>query len=93
MVSERQLKRSGVPVEGEVIKVERTAITMNRVHQWVIRYRYKDHMGQAREGKTGMLPPDQARAWNKGTGEKFVSISIGPRKACGLASKECTNTG
>lgn len=42
MVSERQLRRSGVPVEGEVIKVERAAVTMNRVHQCVIRYRISD---------------------------------------------------
>jgi hypothetical protein len=66
MVNEKRLRRSGVPVEGEVIEVERTRVSMNRVRQWVIRYRYKDHMGQNREGKTGMLPPDQAQAWTRG---------------------------
>lgn len=66
LLSESRLRRSGTAAEGEVIKVEPTKISLNRVRQWVIRYRYKDHMGQVREGKTGMLPPDEAQAWNKG---------------------------
>jgi hypothetical protein len=66
LLAESRLRRSGTIAEGEVIKVEPAKISVNRVRQWVIRYRYKDHMGQLREGKTRMLPPDVAQAWNKG---------------------------
>lgn len=66
LLSERRLRRGGMAAEGEVIKVEPSKVSVNRVRQWVIRYRYKDHMGQVREGKTGSLPPDEARAWETG---------------------------
>jgi hypothetical protein len=66
LLSERRLRRSGVAAEGEVIRVEPSKVTVNRTRQWIIHYRYKDHMGQLRDGKTGSLPPDEARAFDVG---------------------------
>lgn len=63
---ERRIRRTGVPAEATVLTVEPAGVTVNRVAQWRIRYRYRDHLNTAREGDTGALPPDDVEGWQAG---------------------------
>lgn len=61
-----RLQREGVSADAVVIAVEPTNFSVNRVPQWVIRYRYSDHRGRTHEGKSEYLPPEEAREWKEG---------------------------
>jgi hypothetical protein len=64
--TEERLLREGLSAEAEVIAVEETTVRFNRQPQWVIRYRYTDRMGEAHEGRSGYLDPEEAAAWSPG---------------------------
>jgi len=64
--TEERLLREGLSAQAEVLAVEETNIRFNRLRQWVIRYRYDDRAGEAHEGRSGYLDPDEAAAWNPG---------------------------
>jgi Protein of unknown function (DUF3592) len=59
---ERRLVRSGLAAQGTILAIEPSSLAVNRVRQWNVRYRYRDHLGQTREGSSGPLPPDEANA-------------------------------
>ena len=61
-----RLRREGTVAEGTIVEVAPSSITINRVRQWQIHYRYQDHFGQTQEGKSEPLPPDEASAWQAG---------------------------
>jgi len=61
-----RLRREGTVAEGTIVEVAPSSITINRVRQWQIHYRYQDHFGQTQEGKSEPLPPDEASEWNAG---------------------------
>ncbi len=63
---ERRIRREGVPAAATVLAVEETRFRVKRVRQWRIRYRYQDHLGQAREGDTGAVPPADVEGWKAG---------------------------
>ncbi len=69
--TEERLLREGLSAEAEVVAVEETNVRFNRQRQWVIRYRYTDRMGEAHEGRSGYLDPDEAAAWK--TGDRGVA--------------------
>lgn len=65
-----RLRREGTTAEATVLQVERGWMFVNHAQQWRIRYRYRDHLGQTREGLSGYLSADEAAAWHaddKGT--------------------------
>lgn len=62
MWREQRLLRRGLTAQGTVLAIEPSAVAVNRVRQWQVRYRYQDHLGRAHEGSSGALPPDEAHA-------------------------------
>jgi hypothetical protein len=46
--------------------VEETSFSINRVPQWIIRYRYNDHRGRTYEGKSPYLSPQDVNVWKEG---------------------------
>jgi hypothetical protein len=60
---DRRIRREGMLADATVVAVEETRFRVARVVQWRIRYRYRDHLGQAREGDTGALPPGDVEGW------------------------------
>jgi hypothetical protein len=59
---ERRIARSGLAAQGAIVAIEPSSLAVNRVRQWNVRFRYRDHLGQTREGSSGPLPPDEAHA-------------------------------
>ena len=66
LAHERRLRRTGVLVQGTVVKVIPTSLRINRVQQWQIVYRYQDHFGQTHETRSRALPPSLAHTWEPG---------------------------
>jgi hypothetical protein len=66
LLRERRLIRTGAPAVGTVVAVERTAVFVNKVQLWAVRYRYLDAFGRPHEGKSEALPPDEAHSVNVG---------------------------
>ncbi len=62
----QRLARDGWRVDGEVLEVSPTNYRINRMPQWAIRYRYRDHVGNAHEGKTPPMAQEEARLWQPG---------------------------
>ena len=58
-----RLSKEGLPVEGTVFGIGPSWLYINRVRQWTIRYHYRDHMGNTREGESGPISPDEASTW------------------------------
>jgi hypothetical protein len=63
---ELRLGREGLTAQAEVIDVVPRRFTVNGVQQATIRYRYHDHVGRRHEGKTPMMPVEEAEMWKKG---------------------------
>jgi hypothetical protein len=59
---EQRLLRSGLAARGTVLAIEPSNVTVNRVRQWIVRYRFTDHMGSAHEAASSPTPPGQAHA-------------------------------
>jgi hypothetical protein len=61
-----RLRREGTVAEATIVEVAPSSITINRVPQWQIHYRYQDHFGQNQEGKSEPFPPDEVSDWHAG---------------------------
>jgi hypothetical protein len=61
-----RLSREGLAAEGTILHVGPTNTTINRVPQWRIRYRYRDHFGRTQEGQSHLLSPEEASGWREG---------------------------
>lgn len=66
LVQAARILRHGLLTEGTVVRAEPTATSMNRVTQWQIRYRYRDHIGREQEGVSHLMSPDEAAGWKEG---------------------------
>lgn len=62
----RRLEREGIVAEGTVTQVVETHFSINRVRQWKIHYTYSDYRGQSHGGDSGLIPPEEASAWQVG---------------------------
>ncbi|MFZ5877659.1 MAG: DUF3592 domain-containing protein [Nitrospirota bacterium] len=60
-----RLQREGVSADAIVTSVEPTNFLVNRVPQWVIRYRYVDDRGRTHEGTSEYLSPEEAGEWKE----------------------------
>lgn len=60
--TERRLLRGGTPGQGTVLSIEPSNVSVNRVRQWNLQYRYADHLGRSHEGRSGPVPPEEAHA-------------------------------
>jgi hypothetical protein len=61
-----RLRREGESVDATVTGVGPTNFSVNRVPQWVIRYRYSDQRGHHHTGKSEYLSPEEAQEWKEG---------------------------
>jgi len=61
-----RLSKEGIVAEGTVFEVSPSWLSINRVRQWTIRFRYQDHTGKTREGQSGAISPDEASTWQVG---------------------------
>jgi hypothetical protein len=61
-----RLRVEGMRVEGEVTEVGPTNFRLNRIPQWAIRYRYRDHAGNTHQARTPPMPQEEARQWQPG---------------------------
>jgi hypothetical protein len=66
LVRARRVLRYGLVTEGTVVRTEPTGTSANRVAQWQIRYRYRDHVGRTQEGVSYPVSPDEAAEWHAG---------------------------
>lgn len=62
----RRLREHGFPVEAEVIEVTPTGYMVNRVRQWVVLYRYRDHAGIEHDGRSPTMQKEDAGRWHPG---------------------------
>lgn len=65
-LSRARLLRDGMSAEATITTVEETSFSINRVPQWIIRYRYNDHRGRTYEDKSSYLSPQEANNWKEG---------------------------
>jgi hypothetical protein len=65
-LSRGRLLRSGMSAEATITAVEETSFSINRVPQWIIRYRYNDHRGRTYEDKSPYLSPQDVNNWKEG---------------------------
>jgi uncharacterized protein DUF3592 len=56
----------GADTEATVSSVEETNVKINKRPMWVVRYQYRDHTGQAREGQSDYMSAGKANAWKTG---------------------------
>lgn len=61
-----RLRVEGMRIEAEVIEVGPTNFRVNRVPQWAIRYRYRDHVGNVHQSRTPPMAQEEARRWQAG---------------------------
>jgi len=57
---EQRLRRAGIVTEATVTAVTESNFSVNRVLQWVIRYRYADYRGGSYEGQSGYISAEEA---------------------------------
>ena len=65
-LSRGRMLRSGMSAAAVVTAVEETNFSINRVPQWIVRYRYNDHRGRTYEDKSSYLSPQDANDWKEG---------------------------
>ncbi len=63
---ESRLQRDGVLVQALVVRIGPSDLRINFQFQWALSYRYTDGLGQAHEGESGYLSPDEAAVWKVG---------------------------
>lgn len=61
-----RLRLEGMRVDAEVTEVGPTNFRVNRMPQWAIRYRYRDHVGNVHQSRTPPMAQEDARAWQPG---------------------------
>lgn len=60
-----RVSRHGLPTEGTIVRVGPTSTSINRVPQWRIHYRYRDHLGRTQEGDSYLMSPEEGSAWKE----------------------------
>jgi hypothetical protein len=66
LVRTARLLRGGVTTEGTVLRVGPTGLSINRIPQWRIHYRYRDQLGRTYEGQSHPVSPEEGSAWMVG---------------------------
>ena len=62
----RRMREQGYATEAEVVEVAPTGYMLNRVRQWVVLYRYRDHAGIEHDGRSPTMPREEAARWHPG---------------------------
>jgi uncharacterized protein DUF3592 len=58
--------RHGLVTEGTVLRAGPTGTSINRVPQWRVHYRYRDHFGRTQEGASHLVSPEEGSTWKEG---------------------------
>lgn len=58
--------RVGTDTEGTVTRAGPTNVSINRVPQWRIHYRYRDRLGRVHEGASHLVSPREGSSWSDG---------------------------
>ncbi|HEY3064934.1 MAG TPA: DUF3592 domain-containing protein [Methylomirabilota bacterium] len=66
ILRQMRLTREGLTAQAQVVAIVPSRMTVNGMPQATIRYRYQDHIGRPHEGKTPMMPADEAETWREG---------------------------
>lgn len=61
-----RLQEHGMLVEGTVLEVSPTGIIVNDERLHVVRYEYRDHQAQMRQGASRPMAPEEALRWTPG---------------------------
>jgi hypothetical protein len=61
-----RLERHGVPAQGTVIEVMPAGVRINRIPQWLLRYEFRDALGQSQRGVSNYLRAEEAGQWRGG---------------------------
>lgn len=81
IMRELHLREEGAMVQATVMEVGPANVTFNGVPQWRIVYRYIDHRGRAHEGRSNVMPPEEAQAWKPGDTATARFDTRAPRKS------------
>ncbi len=66
LVRAARVLRHGLVTEGTVLRAGPTGTSINRVSQWRIHYRYRDHFGRQQEGASHLVSPEEGLTWKEG---------------------------
>jgi|CXWL01.1.fsa_nt_gi hypothetical protein len=61
-----RVSHQGLITDGTVLRASPTSTSINRVPQWRVHYRYRDHFGRTQEGASHLMSPEEASAWKEG---------------------------
>lgn len=61
-----RVSRYGLITQGTVVRAEPTSLTINRIPQWSVSYRYRGNLGHEHEGTSHLISPEEGRLWKKG---------------------------
>lgn len=75
-----RLRIEGMRVEGEVTEVGPVNFRLNRIPQWAIRYRYRDHVGDTHQARTPPMSQEEARQWQPGDRGEVRFDTASPRR-------------
>jgi hypothetical protein len=75
-----RLRVEGMRVDAEVTDVGPTNFRVNRMPQWAIRYRYRDHVGNVHESRTPPMAQEDARQWHPGDRGEVRFDTAHPRR-------------
>jgi hypothetical protein len=82
-----RLQREGTRASAEVIEVAPIGLRLNRVDQWVVRYRYSDSIGRAYEGSSPSMSPEVARRWRPGDRVEVAYERARPERSVWIAQE------
>lgn len=66
LVRAARVLRHGLVTDGTVPRASPISTSINRVRQWQIHYRYRDHFGRTQEGASPLVSPEEGSAWKEG---------------------------
>ena len=78
---ERRMREQGLTTAAEVFEVAPTGYMLNRVRQWKVHYRYRDHAGIEHEGRSPSMSPEQAQRWHPGDRVKIRFDRLRPGRS------------
>jgi hypothetical protein len=83
-----RLSTRGVATTATVTDVFQTATAVNGVALWRLRYRYRDSRGAEHETESGLLCPDEGRAWARGATGAILYDPAQPAASAWLGREE-----
>jgi len=66
LIRAARVLRHGLVTDGTVLRASPTSTSINRVPQWRIHYRYRDHLGRTQEGASHLVSLAEGSTWKEG---------------------------